>query len=381
MRSWKCVTFLVPLFFVFCLASTASSAQMEDRLQELERKVDKLKAPQETSSKMADFIDRLNMSVKIGIWETYKSPYDDNGGETSDIALDTLEVYFKPRLNDWIQGYVELEYDDDDASMKGEEGRIMVKNPTVIPVYAEFGKFEAIPFGGFETFMIEDSLTEKLGEIKDVGAVVGFERAGLNLRGCLYNGDVNEAGEKDDHLDDYSLKGTYSTERGPVSLQVGASYLNNVANSDVSDYLDTTPVQDKVAGADGFAIIGWRDLTVIGEYIAALDDFQGMQYEGENAEPSIWNVELGYGFSVMERPCTVAVGYAASKEFANENMSESDAFIPETRYMAHFDTEIMDNVSWGVEYQQNEAYDESWIDPAVRGQEENVVRTELAMEF
>jgi hypothetical protein len=62
-------------------------------------------------------------------------------------------------------------------------------------------------------------------------------------------------------------------------------------------------------------------------------------------------------------------------------MSGSDGFIPETRYMAHFDTEIMDNVSWGVEYQQNEAYDESWMSPDLRDEEENVVRTELAMEF
>lgn len=378
MRSWKCVTLLVSCFFVLCLASASSAAQTEDRLRKLEQEVEKLKATQETSSKMGDFIDRLNMSVELGIWGTYKSAYDDNAGETSDIALDTLEVYFEPRLNDWIQGYVELEYDDDDASMKGEEGRIMIKNTDVSPVYAEFGKFEAIPYGGFETFMIEGSLTENLGEIKDAGAVAGFERAGFNLRGCLYNGDVNEAGEKDDHLSDYSLKATYSTERGPMSLKLGGSYLNNVANSDVKDYLDTTPVQDKVAGANAFAVIGWKDLTVIGEYIAALDDFQEMQYNGENADPSIWNVELGYGFDLMERPCTVAVGYAASQEFANTATGE---FIPETRYMAHFDTEIMDNVSWGVEYQQNEAYDESGIPSAKRGQEENVVRTELAMEF
>ena len=379
MRIWKCITLLVPLFFVFCLASTASSAQMEDRLRELERKVEKLKAPQETSSKMADFIDRLNMSVEIGIWGTYTSPYNSTKGNTSDIKVDTLEVYFEPKINDWIQGYVELEYDD--PKINGEEARIMIKNTDVTPMYAELGKFEAIPFGGFETFMLEGTLTEYLGEIKDVGAVVGFEQAGFNLQGCLYNGDVNESGEEDDHLDDYSLKGTYATEQGPVSLQVGASYLNNVANADLQDYLDSTPVQDKVAGADAFVVLGWRELTLIGEYITALNDLQEMQYDGENAEPSIWNVELGYGFDMMDKSCTVAVGYSASEEFANENMSGSDGFIPETRYMAHFDTEIMDNVSWGVEYQQNVAYDESWMSSDLRGEEENVVRTELAMEF
>ncbi len=77
----------------------------------------------------------------------------------------------------------------------------------------------------------------------------------------------------------------------------------------------------------------------------------------------------------------MAVGYAGSEEFANENLSGTDAFIPETRYMAHFDIDVMDNVSWGIEYQQNQAYDESWMASDLRDEEESVVRTELAMEF
>lgn len=135
---------------------------------------------------VADFIERLNMEVKVGIWGVHETEYDDDSGDSTDINLDTLEVYFKPDLNEWVHGYVELEYDDDDDSIKGEEARIIVKNTDKFPLYAGFGKYEAIPFGNFETFMIEDSLTESLGETKEVAAVVGFEQAGIWLITVLW---------------------------------------------------------------------------------------------------------------------------------------------------------------------------------------------------
>jgi hypothetical protein len=354
--------FLYILFFIFI--STNSSAQeissYEERIQNLEDRLNTVAEDKlESVQAVADFIDRLNMELKVGIWGVHETEYDD-AGDSTDINLDTLELYFKPDLNEWVHGYVELEYDDDDDSIKGEEARIIVKNTDKFPLYAAFGKYEAVPFGNFETFMIEDSLTESLGETKEVAAVLGFEQAGFNFEASIFNADdVTEIDEDDDPLDQFTLLASYDMDMDPISLNVGGSYYNNIGNAgDMPDLLATDQIKDYIGGVGAHAILGWQGLYLIAEYITALDDFEENEllFDNQGAQPSAWNLELAYETKINDRETIFALAYQGTDEAISNN--DIDDTIPETRISASVGFELFKNISLAFEFMHDENYSE-----------------------
>jgi hypothetical protein len=361
---------------------------LEQRIHKLEQELKELKAlakAQKQSKhdieKAAAFVDRLNMSIKCEVWGEYRDPYDSDDGQESDLFVDTLEIYFKPQINEWVSGYIELEYDDDSQDIEGEEARIIIGNTDVFPLYSELGKFEAIPFGNFETFMIEDSLTEEMGEIKEFAAMIGFEKAGFYAEACLYNGDTDEVNDDDDHLDNFTGKIGYTLEKDLLSLDIGASYINNIADSDISDLFARDKVADYIPGAGIHAIFGWAGLTLIGEYITVLEDFDAdeMMYKNGQAEPAVWNLEAGYTFDLKGHEALVAAAYQGTEEAVN---SLNGDFLPENRYYGHFDIELFKHVTWAIEYQLDESYDEDeGVEPSQADKDETTLRTMFKYTF
>jgi hypothetical protein len=347
------------LFIVFSNYSfAADDSSYEERIQNLEERLSDIDQNTfDSVQSIASFVDRLNMELKVGIWGVHETDYDDEG-DTTDINLDTLELYFKPDLNEWVHGYVELEYDDDDDSIKGEEARIIVKNTEKFPLYAAFGKYEAVPFGNFETFMIEDSLTESLGETKEVAAVLGFERAGFNVEAGVFNADdVTEIDEDDDPLDQYTLLASYELEMDSVNLNVGGSYYNNIGNAgDMPDLLAKDRIKDSIGGVGAHVILGWQGLYLIGEYITALDQFEDdeLLFDNQGAQPSVWNVELAYETEIKNHETIFALGYQGSDEAISS--SDIDDTLPERRIAASAGVELFKNVSLSFEFMHDENY-------------------------
>ncbi|MGM0759894.1 MAG: LbtU family siderophore porin [Thermodesulfobacteriota bacterium] len=322
----------------------------------------------------------------------HETEYADDAGDTTDINLDTLELYFKPDLNKWVHGYVELEYDDDDDSIKGEEARIILKNTDEFPLYAAFGKYEALPFGNFETFMIEDSLTESLGETKEVAAVLGFEQAGFNLEASIFNADdVTEIDEDDDPLDQYTLMASYGKEIDALSLQLGGSYYNNIANAgDMPDLLAQDEIKDYVGGLGVHAILGWQGLYLIGEYITALQEFEDdeLLFDHSGAQPNVWNVELAYETEIKDHETIFALAYQGTDEAIS--VSDVDDTLPESRVAASVGVELFKNVSLAFEFMHDENYSDNDFASSgwnladyssVADQDKQTFITELAFEF
>ncbi len=403
MKSGKSVVMFCVLALLICFQGQAFSQSksmeygqdLEQRIRKLEQELHELKAQARKSAKTqkapskseqaiakaAEFVDRLNMSIKFEVWGEYIDPYDSDDGEKSDLFVDTLEIYFKPQFNEWVSGYTEIEYDDDEQDLEGEEIRIIFGNTDKFPLYTEIGKFEAIPFGNFETFMIEDSLTEEMGEIKEVAAMVGYEKAGLYAEACVFNGETDEVDDEDNHLDRFSGKVGYKFEKDPMSLDIGASYINNIGDGDISDLFVRDEVDDYVPGAGVHAIFGWSGFTLIGEYITALEEFDRgeMMYEEGEAEPAVWNLEAGYTFDLRGHESTIAAAYQGTDEAVNSLNGE---FLPESRYYAHFDIELFKNITWGIECQIDESYDEDeGVDSDKADEEETTVRTMFKYKF
>lgn len=354
--------FLYILVFIFI--STHSSADQisayEERIQNLEDRLDKMnKDKQDSVHAAADFIDRLNMELDVAIWGVHETKYDDSGDST-DIKVDTIDLYFNPDLNEWVHGYVGLEYDDGDDTIKGEEARIIIENTNKFPLYAGFGKYGTVPFGNYESFMLEGPLTESLGDTSEVAAVVGFEQAGFNVEASIFNADdVTEVDEDDDPLDQFTLLASYDMDMDPISLNVGGSYYNNIGNAgDMPDLLATDQIKDYIGGVGAHAILGWQGLYLIAEYITALDDFEENEllFDNQGAQPSAWNFELAYETEINDRETIFALAYQGTDEAISNN--DIDDTIPETRISASVGFELFKNISLAFEFMHDENYSE-----------------------
>ena len=150
----------------------------------------------------------------------------------------------------------------------------------------------------------------------------------------------------------------------------GVSYINNLIDADGWE----GPVEDEgvalneyIGGIGAYAIIGFGPVTLIGEYVTAMDDIEWV----DNADTLInedqiaaWNAEIGFRFAIGEKAATVAVAYQGTDNAQNR--------LPETRYLGSFGVSLFENTSLALEYMMGEYEDDT---------EESAVTATLAIEF
>ena len=111
-----------------------------------------------------------------------------------------------------------------------DEGLIIIDGEDVIPFYLNAGKIY-VPFGNFESHFISDPLTLELGETRESAVKVGFANDMFDLCMAVFNGDINETDEDDDHIESWVASGTFTLPEGAVSglgLMVGVELKEKV---------------------------------------------------------------------------------------------------------------------------------------------------------
>jgi hypothetical protein len=212
-----------------------------------------------------------------------------------------------------------------------------------------------------------------MGETREKAVLLGMEHEGFSVSGYLFNGDVNEEGE-DNQIESFGFDANYAydDEEG-FDVLAGASYISNIADSDgLEDGLGIEEIADYVAGYDVYLHVGWADFFVEAEYMAAADDFEPSELateDGDGAEPSVWNLELGYNWD-WGKNLEIVVKYAGSDE------SEGLGF-PEKRYGLCFNQDIYEGVIVSLAY-LNDDFEDADVDGR---DDRDVVYGQIAIEF
>jgi len=354
--------------------------QLTQRVGELEgmmaeqnaKTTEKLKALDQRNEK----IDPRKISEYVtlsGLVEVEFAAGDDYAGENFNaFDLATVELGLDVKATDWAAGHILVKYeeDGDDDEFTIDEATITLGDTEKFPLYLTAGKFY-MPFGNFETNMIQDPLTLEIGEINDSGAAIGVEANGFTAAVYGYKG-MDETGDSDTM--GYGVMAGYGYEKDDLSFTGGLSWTNNMADSDgaIADAgLDT--IEETVSGFGVHAGAGFGPVSFIGEYVTALDNFAQAEIDflGQGAEPEAWNVELAYTVELLNRETVFAIGWQETDEAVAIGL-------PESRYIGSAGMEIIPHTVLTLEYFYDNDYD---VEDGGTGDNANVFTAQLSYEF
>jgi len=281
--------------------------------------------------------------------------------DVSDLCLTTVELTAAAEVNEWVNVvaillYEDFTFEDHETDVEIDEAMVTIGNTAEYPLYCTAGKMY-VPFGALLTNfpddpLIDAPLTLLLGETNEKALLVGMKHEGFSVSAYAFNGDMDERTE-DNNVESYGVDANYSMDdEAGFDLLVGASYISNLADSDgVTELLEDAniyEVKDYIAGFAAYLHVGYADFFVDAEYMTALDDIEEKDYPGVGlpagfeAQPAVWNVEVGYNYD-WGKNLQIVLKYAGSDE---AEIGE----LPETRYGICLNQELFEDVILSLGY-------------------------------
>ena len=297
---------------------------------------------------------------------------DFEGNSFSAFNVATVELGLNAQLSEWATAHLLALYEGPDGDLNIDEATVWFGNYDKHPLLMTMGKFY-MPFGSFETNMVQDPLTLEIGEINDYGLAVGF--LGRGFYGALYgyNG-IKETGSSDT-IEGFGAEAGYRFENDTMRFKTGISWVSNIADAGtIAEHFEESAmdsIEKQVNGIGVHLLAGYGAVSFIGEYIQALDEFTEIAYMDHGAEPKAWNTELAYTADLFGKGCNFAIAYQGSSESVEIDL-------PETRYLAAASMILFPGAALTLEYSHEKDYGD------VEGgtdEDANVFTTQLAYEF
>ena len=312
----------------------------------------------------------------------YKSP--GQGPNSSDIDLTSagLDGYILGP-SPWTSALLSLSYDNDVGSNTGsfnnnsrtQSSRLFVNKAFIVignfsesPIYGSIGQMY-VPFGTYASNMVSSPVTKLLARLKERALLIGYQQQTPNalyasayvFKGDSYvgatprinNGGVNVGyrfGQTDVYTGDF-----------------GGGVIANIADSQGMQNTGNAPAFGGFGGTSGSGneklvhrvpALNLRGLFGIGkqidllaEYVGALSSFNpnDLSMNGHGAKPQALNAEASYSFMAFERPSSVAVGVAKTKDALAVGL-------PLARYSFVFNTSLWKDTLQSLELRHDIEY-------------------------
>ena len=364
----SCLVACCALSPMIVFGQSMSEPGLPERVERLEKQMEAKQGFEKPG-----WLDRFEFSALIEVeagW-TERETADGESEDESDITVSTVELGVEAKIVDHVSGKILFLYeeDSDDDHVVIDEAVITVSGEDIVPAYLAAGKMY-VPFGNFETHMISDPMTLEIAEIQETAVQAGFEAAGFFGSVFVFNGDVEEADDDDNHIDNFGANIGYGMENDDFGLEVGLSYVNDLIDADSwEDVIDEEGLEldEYVGGMGAYAIVKFGPATLIGEYVTALDDIEWIDADGNSVDEdkiSAWNIEAAYSFEVAGKGIDLALAYQGTDEAWNR--------LPEDRYVGSVGVGIFEYTTLALEYRHDDYENDD---------EEDAVTAQLAFEF
>lgn len=364
--------------------------QLEGAPQRIERLEENLERKRDDGAGSGGWFENVEIGGVIEVEGVYTDPYE--GSSESDLVLATFELGIAAQVTDWVEAMASLLYEEDDTDLEVDLAMITIANPDVSPVFFSAGQFY-MPFGAYETNLVSDPLTLEIGEARETAAQLGFIYQGFSGSVYAFNGDNKVNG--DNQIGSWGANLAFAQEREDLVWSFGAGYISDLGDSDslqglVADnraarWLELT--ESRPEAAERFSLDptertgGWtanlgvvyRDLNLIGEYLSAVDRFDphSLSFKDKGAQPSAWNIELGYQFQAFGKESVAAIAYQGTSEAINLEL-------PERRWALGWSIGLFDNTALSFEYAHDTDYGTG---DGGTGNNANAFVAQLAVEF
>lgn len=275
--------------------------------------------------KVAETLEFSGM-VEIGAY----AGKDYEGGNYSDLNVDTAAVAVKAQLSDYSSAEISLLYEEDATDLEVDTASISFEKAGN-PLSLQLGQVY-LPLGVFTTSLVNDTLVQTIAETRETAAVAGVaSENGFIAQTYLFNGDIDHDSASNDTLQNWGARLAWETE----AAGVGLDYINNIADSDgIGDYLDDNwDPAVAVGGVDydqwlrgevgAFVLHGHAQLgpvSLVAEAVRA-EDFSDQErltaltaLAPVGKTPSAWQLEIDYAVSLFGREYTLATAWQESDD-------------------------------------------------------------------
>lgn len=328
-------------------ADADSNRSIEDRLAKLE-------AQSKTKSPVTD-----NISFS-GLVEVEGSAGEFDNESYSDLVVATVELGMSAKINDKVSADVVLLYEEDDTELDVDVATINI-DKLVGPVNLTLGKMY-VPFGRYETALVNDTLPLELGETNKTAALFGFEQGAFSAGAYIFDGDA----DREEHAENYGLTISFTQD----NLGFGLDYISALTESDSLADPDTLNEWDDSAPAFSLSgSIALGDIKLLGEYLTATSELVPAG-AADGIEPSAFQLEADLGLELNGQSFTFAVAYQQTDDAAT--------FLPEERLSLGCSTDLYENVSLGIEFWHDEDYS---VDDGGTGEDGDNIVVQLAVAF
>lgn len=316
--------------------------------------------------------ERVAISGVVEVEAGTTSPY--TGDRESDLTLATFELAVAAKITDLVSAGGSLLYEEGDTPLEVDTAWVTLGNSEEGPWSVTAGQIY-VPFGVYETKLLSDPLTLELGETRETAVQGGTVSGPFNAALYLFNGDNEHNGRN--RIASWGVSGGFSQGDDDVGYSLGLGYISDLGDSDslqgvIADYLGSNDT-DRVGAWTASAAAQFGAFTVIGEYLTASESFEAaaVPWKAGGARPSAWNIEAGYGFELMGREATVAVGYQGTREaLALE--------LPRQRLLTAVSVGVYDGTTLSFEWAHDTDYDTG---DGGTGESANTLTAQLAVEF
>ena len=312
---------------------------------------------QDSSSMIGKYI---SFAGEIEVEASWRDDFD--GVSSSSIDLATTEFTFEAQVSEWATGIIAIEWDGDEDRLTVDEAFILIGKTDTIPGFLLAGRF-IVPFGIYVGNTIVYPLTKEAFETKEDALMAGFESNGFYANAYVFNGETNEGGG-DDTIEQFGGNLGYRLDNEEMAVGTSIDFISSVFDSDgLTDGFPDSLESDYTPGLAVHAIFGIRGFGIIGEFITALNEVDGV-------EPKAWQIEGFFETEVAGHELIFSLGYSATEELGS--------ILPKSRIAASLGVDLFDGLGVTFEYLHDKDYEES---DGGTDETADAFTTQLAYEF
>lgn len=329
---------------------------------------------------------KLIFSGEVEGTSEYTTPYPGTSAGTNFNLTDAeLDTFIEG--NRWVSGYMTFAYNSgsdgeanpvNNSEIQLGQGYLTIGDLTTAPVYGTFGQMY-VPFGRYSSYMISTPSSKTLGRIQTRAINLGYYSPNQTFTpfaavyGFQGSDEINGNPASNNDVESYGSNLGMSFAQGDYSGMLGMSYTSNIAesaglqgdgstDSGFAASSTTEQLSKRVPGADVYGQIGYKDYTLLAEYVKATTQFNSsdLSYNGQGAQPEALDVEAVYSFEWW-RPSYVALAYG-------ESWQALSLGVPKKNFGITYSVAIWRNTALGFELMHNIGYsgsDTSYMDNTI----------------
>ncbi len=294
------------------------------------------------------------------------------GPRSGDWNLGSSELDVAAALNDKVEGYLGLAYDDSPPSVGPRVsnsalflnmGFVNIGDLDESPFYFTAGQLY-VPFGRFSTAMISSPLPTRLGRTRTRPFILGYKsQKDTGPFAAIY------AYKSDTILGNSAVGGLnlgYIFNTGFATGEFGGSIISSlndagglqITGSNVGttfggfgSFTNGSELVHKIPGVDLHGNIGFDRYNFTAEWVSSLGRFheQDLSFNGVGAAPQALQLEAGATFMTFDKPSSIGLGYQWSKDALALNM-------PEHRLSGVYNISIWKDTIESLEYRHDINY-------------------------